>query len=316
MRFLITGAAGFIGSHLAGKLVESGAEVIGVDNLSNGSIHNLNLAGALKHPDFDFIEDDLRSVRCCHRVMEGVDYVLHHAALGSVPRSVEDPQTTNDNNVTGTLNLLEAARRHQVERFVYAASSSAYGNTNVLPKTETMPSAPLSPYAVSKLAGENYCAAYHHTYGMRTISLRYFNVYGPRQSPDSQYAAVIPSFIARLLAGKAPKIFGDGNQTRDFTYVGNVVAANLACCRPRPSEVWGKTFNIGCGHQITINRLALRLRGIVGADVEPQYVKARPGDVSHSVADIARAQRCLGYAPEVRLSEGLRLTVASFAGGA
>jgi nucleoside-diphosphate-sugar epimerase len=238
---------------------------------------------------------------------QGVDYVIHLAALPSVPRSIRTPIESNDVNVSGTLNVLIAARDAKVRRVVYSASSSAYGNTEVLPKVEDMPALPLSPYAVNKFAGELYCRVFHQVYGLETVSLRYFNVFGPRQDPMSQYSAVIPKFIGAALAGQPPTIFGDGEQSRDFTFVENVVEANLLACKAEGAS--GETINIACGERVTLNELARIIAGIVGADVKPVYQPTRTGDVRHSLADIRKAARLLGYQPRIGLEEGLRRTV-------
>jgi UDP-N-acetylglucosamine/UDP-N-acetylgalactosamine 4-epimerase len=306
-RYLVTGGAGFIGSHLVEALLARGEDVVVLDDFSTGRRENLA-------PFLDrvrLVEASIEDERACAEAVAGVDFLLHQAALGSVPRSVADPARTHDVNLTGTLNLLVAAGAAGVRRVVYAASSSAYGNTEELPKHEGMVPRPLSPYAVTKLAGEEYCRAFHASYGLATVSLRYFNVFGPRQDPTSQYAAVIPLFVTAAMAGRPPVIFGDGEQSRDFTYVENVVRANLQACEA-PASASGEVFNIGCGERITINRLWREIRSLVGADVEPAHEAARPGDVRHSLASLDRARRTLGYAPEVGLAEGLGRTVAWF----
>lgn len=309
MKYLVTGGAGFIGSNLVEALVERGDDVVVLDDLSTGSRSNLE-------PWLDrvtLIERSVADVEACRAACEGVDHVLHQAALGSVPRSVENPGRTHDVNATGTLTLLQAAREAGVSRFVYAASSSAYGNTAELPKHEGMVPRPLSPYAVSKLTGEHYCRAFTATYGLPTVALRYFNVFGPRQDPDSQYAAVIPLFVAAAAADEPPTIFGDGEQTRDFTFVDNVVAANLAAC-DAPEQAWGEVVNIGVGGRISINQLWREISRLVGTGVEPEYAPSRPGDVRDSMASLERAQRLIGYDPRVQLEEGLERTVRWFEG--
>ncbi|HIE53210.1 MAG TPA: SDR family oxidoreductase, partial [Armatimonadetes bacterium] len=304
--YLVTGGAGFIGSHLVEELVRRGEQVRVVDNLSTGRAENL----APWREDIEFLEGDLSDPAVAQRAVEGVDYVLHQAALPSVPRSVEDPRASHEANVTGTLNLLLAARDAGVKRVVYAGSSSAYGDTPTLPKHEAMPPAPLSPYAASKLAGEYYCRVFHKVYGLETVVLRYFNIFGPRQDPTSQYAAVIPKFITALLRGDLPTIYGDGEQSRDFTYVRNVVEANLLACTA-PAAV-GEVINVATGTRFTINELFARLRELCGCEVEPLYAPPRPGDVRHSQADIGKAERLLGYRPVVSFREGLKLTVDWF----
>ncbi len=303
-KVLVTGGAGFIGSHLTDALVARGDEVVVLDNLSTGK--PANLAGVRDR--IRFVEGSITDLAVVRECCAGVDTVFHQAALASVPRSVDDPIASNETNVSGTLNVLWAARECGVRRVVYAASSSAYGDTEVLPKREDMPANPLSPYAVNKYVGELYCAVFDRLYGLSTVGLRYFNVFGPRQDPQSQYAAVVPIFITRLLAGKAPVIHGDGEQSRDFTYIRNVVAANLlAAAAPRTG---GQTVNIACGDRISLNELYARLRALVGSDLAAVHGPARAGDVKHSQADIAAAGRLLGFRPEVGLEEGLRETVA------
>jgi len=302
-KYIVTGGAGFIGSNIVEELVSMGEDVVVIDNLSTGRKENIE-------PWLDrisFIEADIRDAEKVREAISGVDYVLHQAALASVPRSIENPALVNDVNITGTLTLLEEARKAGVKRFVYAASSSAYGDTEVLPKTEEMKPAPLSPYAVSKLTGEYYCSVYAHVYELPTISLRYFNVFGPRQDPNSQYAAVIPIFISSLLKGEKPTIFGDGEQSRDFTYVANVVKANLLAAKCE--EAAGQVLNVACGERYTLNELFKLLREMIGAGVDPIYSEPRPGDVKHSQADISRARSILNYKPSVSFREGLEKTV-------
>jgi len=302
--YLVTGGAGFIGSHIVEELVRRGERVRVLDNFSTG--RRENIAPFLEH--IELVEGDLRDLPTVRRAVEGVDYVLHQAALASVPRSVADPLASNAANVTGTLHLLVAARDAEVKRVVYAASSSAYGDSPTLPKQEDMPTAPKSPYAVSKLAGEHYCRAFTEVYGLETVSLRYFNVFGPRQDPASQYAAVVPLFITAMLRGESPTIYGDGLQSRDFTYVANVVHANLlATTAP---GVAGRVFNIACGQRYTLLDLIAILNEIMDAHVTPVHTDPRPGDVRHSLADVTAAQEALGYRAEVDFREGLRQTVA------
>lgn len=305
---LITGGAGFVGSHLVHALLKEGHTVIVVDNLSTGL--RSNLSGVWE--DVQFIEGDIRDRELMGRLLRGVDFIFHQAALPSVARSVIDPWETNDHNVNGTLNVLLAARDAGVRRVIYASSSSAYGNTAILPKVESMPAMPLSPYAISKYGGELYCQVFHRLYGLETVVLRYFNVFGPRQDPRSQYAAVIPNFITALLRGERPVVYGDGEQTRDFTYIENIVTANLSAAMVPVEAVAGQVFNIGCGERISLNDLIRELRVISGADIQPMYTDPRPGDVRDSQADISKARIALGYEPVVGLHEGLEETVAWF----
>lgn len=303
MRILVTGGAGFIGSHIVEKLVELGHEVLVLDDLSTGREENI----AHLRDSITFIKGSITDRTLLSRVMEGVQVVFHQAALGSVPRSVEDPATTHEVNITGTFNVLLTARDAGVQRVVYAASSSAYGDTPTLPKVETMLPNPLSPYAVSKLVGEYYCQVFTRVYGLETVSLRYFNVFGPRQNPHSQYAAVIPKFITAALKGEPLTVFGDGEQSRDFTYIDNVVQANLLAMES-PHAV-GKVYNVACGGRYTLNELIRQLGAILGRQLEVQYLPPRAGDVKHSEASIAEAQRDLGYIVLVPFVEGLRNTV-------
>lgn len=298
-RYLVTGAGGFVGSNLVQALLKAGDTPRGLDNFITGKRENVAALGA-----FDFIEGDVRDLETCRRACEGVDYVLHEAALGSVPRSVDDPILSNDCNVNGTLNMLVAARDAGVRRFVYAASSSAYGDTPTLPKVETMPPRPLSPYALTKFAGERYCQIFHKIYGLETVCLRYFNVFGARQDPDSVYAAVIPKFVSALLSGESPTIFGDGGQTRDFTYVADVVQANLKACAA-PPRACGNVFNVACGEQTSLNELFERISQLLGSTAEPVYKDSRVGDVRDSLADISKARDLLGYEPVFCVRTGL-----------
>jgi nucleoside-diphosphate-sugar epimerase len=304
-KYLITGIAGFIGSSLARALLAQGDEVRGIDNLSTGAIENISeVLGQI-----DFREADLLDSDAIRHACRDVDYVLHQAAIPSVPRSVLDPSASNRANVDGTLNLLIAARDARVKRVVYAASSSAYGDTPTLPKHEDMLPNPLSPYAVSKLAGEYYMAAFHKCYGLETVRLRYFNIFGPRQDPNSPYSGVLAKFISKMLKGERPVIFGDGRQTRDFTYVDNAVRANLLACEAAPVEVAGRVFNIASGKRVSLNetfRLLASLTGYVGS---AEYADSRAGDIQHSLADLSRAEKQLGYRPLVPFEEGLRRTV-------
>ena len=303
--YLITGGGGFIGSNLAQALAERGDRVRVLDTFVTGRRENL---GGVEDR-VEVIEGDLRRLADVEKAMEGVGVVLHQGALGSVPRSIADPVATHEANVTGTLHVLWAARAAGVRRVIYASSSSVYGDTPTLPKVEEMPPAPRSPYAVSKLAGEHYCRVFSAVYGMETIALRYFNVFGPRQDPASQYAAVIPKFIRALLRGERPEIFGDGGQSRDFTYVENVVAANLAAAGAAAGALDGSVCNVACGERFTLLDLVAALNDILGTRLEPVFRPPRPGDVRHSHAAIARAAALLGYRPAVRFAEGLRRTV-------
>lgn len=302
--YLVTGGAGFIGSHLVEALLEQGAAVRVLDNFSTG--HRANLA-PFQH-DIECIEGDLRDTETVQRAVKGVTYVLHQAALPSVPRSVQDPLTSHHCNITGTLNLLIACRDAGVQRVVYASSSSVYGDSQELPKHEAMVQKPKSPYAVSKLAAEQYCQAFYTVYGLETVALRYFNVFGPRQDPHSPYAAVIAKFITCMLQSEAPVIHGDGMQSRDFTYVANNVKANLLAAKA--PGVGGQVFNIACGQRYTLLELVEAINHIIGTNLQPRHMESRTGDVRHSEAAIQAAQHCLGYTPVATFYEGLERTVA------
>jgi UDP-glucose 4-epimerase len=303
-RYLVTGGAGFIGNHLTRALLERGGRVRVLDNFSTG--HRENLTDLLD--DVELVEGDLRSIDACRRAMAGVTHVLHQAALPSVPRSVEDPHTTHEVNATGTLHLLTAAREAGVAKFVYASSSSVYGPERKLPREETDRPNPISPYAVSKLAGEHYCRSFYHTYGLETVSLRYFNIFGPRQGWDSPYAGVLPRFVRALHREQDVVVYGDGEQTRDFTYVANAVQANL---RALAAEgVAGGVYNVGAGRQTSVNRLLELVTGIVGVTPRLARRPARQADVRDSLADLTATRRDLGYEPTVTLEDGLRTTVA------
>jgi nucleoside-diphosphate-sugar epimerase len=304
--YLVTGGAGFIGFHIAKALVERGENVRVVDNLSTGNIERL----ACIRSAMDFVEADLADPQVCDRVVDGVDFVLHQAAIPSVQRSIRDPMASNRANVTATLNLLESGRNRGVRRFVYAASSSAYGDTLVLPKREDMPANPMSPYALQKFVGERYAKLYFDLYKFETVSLRYFNVFGPSQDPYSEYSAVIPKFITKLLAGEKLTIFGDGEQSRDFTYVENIVEANLLALTADGAA--GKMMNLGCGARISLNQLIRQLEMIVGVSAQVEYLPARAGDVRDSLADIGLAERLLGYRPAISVGDGLARTVEWF----
>lgn len=305
-KYLVTGIAGFIGSNLARTLLARGEHVRGVDNFSTGKRENiLDIVDGL-----DFRECDLLDLEAMRAACQGVDYVLHQAAVASVPRSVADPVGANRANVDGTLNLLIAARDAKVKRVVFAASSSAYGDTPTLPKHEAMISTPISPYAVSKLAGELYMQSFWRVYGLETVCLRYFNIFGPHQDPSSQYSGVLARFITFMLSGRQPTIFGDGEQSRDFTYVDNAVAANLLACAAPASQVAGRVFNVATGHQATLNQTIALLRQITGYAGPVEHGPDRAGDIKHSFADISAAQKYLGYRPAVGFDEGLKRTVA------
>jgi len=301
-RFLVTGGAGFIGSNIVLRLVADGEDVRVLDNLATG--RRENLADAVGK--FEFVEADIADLDAIRPAFEGVQYVLHQAALPSVPRSVRDPAATTTANVTGTLNVLIAARDAGVERVVVASSSSVYGKEPRLPKQEDMRPQPISPYAASKLANEAYAAAFCEVYGLETVCLRYFNVFGPRQDPTSQYAAVIPLFIKAMLNGERPTIYGDGEQSRDFTFVANVVDANLLAAQAPAAP--GRVLNIACGSRTTVNDLVRTLNLILRTQIEPIYADPRPGDVKHSLADICAAREVLGYEPEVGFETGLAAT--------
>ena len=303
---LVTGGCGFVGSHLVEALVQKGARVRVFDNCSTGKIQNI----AHLKDQIELIDGDLRELDTVHQAVEGVDYIFHQGARPSVARSVADPILSNNVNINGTLNLLVAARDAGVKRVVYAASSSAYGNIPTLPRSETLSPQPASPYAITKYVGECYCRVFTQVFGLETVALRYFNIFGPRQDPTSQYSAVIPKFIHAYLHGSSPTIEGDGEQSRDFTYIANAVHANLLACHAE--GVAGEVFNIGCGKQTSINTLANLIGEMMEVDAKPVYTSSRPGDVQHSRADIQKAQRMLGYEPKVDLKTGLRHTIDWF----
>ena len=304
--YLVTGGAGFIGSNVVRQLLQEQHEVRVFDNFLTGKRENLTEI----MPDINLIEDDLRNFDAVKQACQGIDYILHIGALPSVPRSVADPLLSNDININGTLHVLEAARRQGVKRVVFSSSSSVYGDTPTLPKHEDMPFQPLSPYAAHKVSGELYCRVYYNMYQLETVRLRYFNVFGPRQDPASQYAAVVPKFIAALQQGKQPVIYGDGNQSRDFTFIKNVVAANLSAATA--PQAAGEAINIACGARITVNELAQRIGSLLGKEVHPQYEPLRTGDVKHSLADISKAQRLLQYVPMTDMDFGLQQTIEFF----
>jgi UDP-N-acetylglucosamine 4-epimerase len=302
-KYLVTGGAGFIGSHLAEELVKRGEVVRVLDNFLTGKKENIaHLLDKVK-----LIEGDIRDLEVCRHAVRGMDFVLHQAALTSVPRSVEDPLLANEINTRGTLNLLLASKETKVERFVFASSSSVYGDDPLFPKKEGKEGKPLSPYAVSKRVGEMYCQVFRQIFGVCTVILRYFNIFGPRQDPLSQYAAAIPVFITRMIRGERPTIFGDGEQSRDFTYVANVVQANILAVEAQ--GVSGEIFNIACGRKTTINSLAEKINKLLKKKITPLYTEPRPGDIRHSFADITKAKKMLKYEPKVSFEEGLRETI-------
>jgi UDP-N-acetylglucosamine/UDP-N-acetylgalactosamine 4-epimerase len=309
--FLITGGAGFIGSNLVEYLLKYKAKkVVVLDSLVTG--FKENISEFFTHNNFEFIEGDIRNLDTCKKACEGIDYVSHQAALGSVPRSVENPIATNDINVTGFLNMLVAARDANVKRFVYASSSSVYGDSKKLPKIEENIGNPLSPYAVTKLLNELYADVFGKTYNMPIIGLRYFNIFGPRQNPGGAYAAAIPLFMNAIIHNQSPYINGDGNQTRDFTFVENAVQANILALTTQNAEAIGQTFNIACAERITINDLFYILKKHNNSDVEPIYRSERAGDIRDSLANIDKAKKLLGYNPSFNVDEGLKITLDWF----
>ena len=302
-RYLVTGGAGFIGSNIVKELVSRGEKVTVIDDLSTGNIANIT-------PYLDqieFVEGSITNLDLLKKLLKDVDYVLHQAAIPSVARSVEDPIRSNEANVTGTLTLLTAVRDAKIKSFVYASSSSVYGNTEQLPKNEDMNPQPLSPYAVSKLTGEYYVRVFASLYNINAISLRYFNVFGPHQNPQSQYAAVIPKFITGMLRGERPVIYGDGEQSRDFTFIDNVVHANILAATKLQNGA-GRIMNIACGARYTLNTLVEYLNEILNTELSPEHTESAPGDVKHSQADISRAREYVGYTPQVSLKDGLEKT--------
>jgi len=309
--FVVTGGAGFIGSHLVERLLRDhpDARVRVLDNFSTGRAENLPFAAAAGER-LEIVRGDIRDLPAVERAVAGATTIFHQAAMRSVPRSVDDPLGANDHNVNGTLNVLEAARRAQVKRVVYASSSSVYGDRPDLPKREDQPPAPVSPYAVSKAAGEQYAAAWTRLYGVETVGLRYFNVFGPRQDPKSQYAAVIARFIQWGLRGQPLEVHGDGSQSRDFTYIDNVVEANLLAAQA--PEAAGEVFNVGCGDRVSLLEIIARLEAILGRKLERRHTPSRAGDVPHTLADVSKAKRLLGYSPLVDFDEGFRRTVEYF----
>jgi nucleoside-diphosphate-sugar epimerase len=310
--FLVTGGAGFIGSNIVKALLYRGDSVRVLDNFSTGKQENLNFAGM--SPDLlnnlETVQGDIADIDICHGATEGIQYVLHQAAIPSVPRSIALPIESNRANVDGTLNLLVAARDAGVNRLVFASSSAVYGNSPGFPRKETIIPAPLSPYAAQKLTAEHYLRIFFELYGLETVSLRYFNVFGPNQDPNSEYSAVIPRFIKAFVTGTSPTVYGDGEQSRDFTYVDNVVYGNLLAAEAK--EAPGKVMNLACGGQLTLNQLLVLLRQITGSDAEAAYADPRPGDVLHSWADVTLSEQVLSYEIQVPLEEGLRKTVDYF----
>lgn len=308
MKYLVTGGAGFIGSNIVKELLRQGQEVRVLDNFATGKRENI--LPLLKNSKLTLIEGDLRSFHIARAAVKGVDYILHQGALPSVPRSINDPITSNDVNVLGTLNILEAAKEFGVKRIVCASSSSIYGNSETLPKVETMPVNPMSPYALTKYAQERYCQIFHQLYGLETVSLRYFNVFGPNQDPTSQYSAVIPKFIRLIQQEREPIIYGDGLQSRDFTFVENNVWANIQACTAEKAA--GEVINIACGERYTLLDLVRMINEIMGKNVEPRFEPERPGDVKHSLAGIEKARQLLGYEVRVDFRAGLQQTIEFF----
>jgi UDP-glucose 4-epimerase len=307
-KVLVTGGAGFIGSNLTESLLKKKHFVRVLDDFSTGKKENLKFNRS--YPSLEVVKGDIRDPRTCKKAIKGVEYIFHQAALPSVQRSVEDPETSNAVNVGGTLNILLAAKEEGVKRVIYASSSSIYGDTPTLPKDEEMPSDPLSPYALQKYIGEKYCRLFYQLYDLDTVSLRYFNIFGPKQDPNSVYSAVIPRFIDALLQGRPPIIFGDGEQSRDFTFIENVVQANLLAMSAK--HLHGEAMNIACGKRISLNQLMIVLKEILGSKLSPVYQESRKGDVRHSLADIRMAKQILNYEPEVGIEDGLKKTMEYF----
>ena len=310
MHLLVTGGGGFIGSHLVERLVRDGHRVRVIDNFTTG--HRRNLSTVID--DVDLVEGDLQSYERAHAAVRGCEIVFHEAAMPSVPRSVQDPLTSNAANVIGTLNVLLAARDSGVRRVVFASSSSVYGSVPDLPKREDQPTAPISPYAATKVTGELYASVWSRLMGVETVGLRYFNVFGPRQDPKSEYAAVIPRFILWGQTGKPLQVHGDGTQSRDFTYIDNVVSANLLAARAEGSRASGKSYNVGCGSRTSLLEIIGKLEAMLGRPFERKHSPTRAGDVPHTLADVSAAKRDLGYEPVVEFDEGLRRTVEFFTG--
>lgn len=312
-KYLVTGGAGFIGSHIVEELLKRGEQIRVLDNFSTGKRENLRFLDLPNHAvdrSLELIEGDIRDLEVCSKACDGVDYILHQAALRSVPKSVDDPCATNEVNVNGTLNVLLAAKEKSVKRVIYASSSSVYGDSDHLPQSEDQNPSPISPYAVSKLTGEYYCSVFSKIYGLETISLRYFNVFGPKQDPESKYAAIIPKFIQAALKGEPLEIHGDGLQTRDFTYIGNVVKANLLAVKVPNAN--GEVINIACGKSYSVLDTGKGISGILGKKLKLYNTEPRRGDILHTIADISLAKRHLGYEVEFSFMEGLTKTVAYF----
>jgi len=301
--YLVTGGAGFIGSNIAERLLKAGSRVRIIDNFMTGKRENIEPFLS----DIELIEGDIRNMKDVKKAVAGVDYILHQAAMRSVPKSVDNPALTNEINVEGTLNVLVAAKEAKVKRLVYASSSSVYGECEVFPEREDFVPRPISPYAVSKLAGEHYAYTFSKTYGLETASLRYFNVFGPRQNPESKYSTVIPAFVTRMMAGKAPTVEGSGTQTRDFTYVDNVVQANLVAAKADGAS--GEVFNIACGNSFSVLDIVKELNKFLGSDIKPDFAPPRRGDVQKTIADISKMKRILGIKPKVEFAQGLKKTL-------
>lgn len=305
--FLVTGGAGFIGSNLCEAVLKKGCRVRCLDNLSTGRLRNIDVL--INHPDFTFIHGDIRDYETCKKACEGVDYVLHQAALGSVPRSISEPLLYEEVNIKGTLNMMEAARVNKVRKFIYASSSAVYGDDPSLPKMEGKEGNPISPYAITKLANEKYGFLYHMLYGLDTYGLRYFNVFGKRQDPEGAYAAVIPKFVSLLLKDETPVIYGDGMQSRDFTYIENVIEANIKACKAK-DDAAGQVYNIACGGRKYLIDVYKLLCKMLNKDIEPIFGPERAGDIRHSYADISKAKEALGYAPEWSFERGMEEAIA------
>ncbi len=300
---LVTGGAGFIGSHIATKLVELGHRVRVFDDLSSGKTSNIAHLG----DRVELVQADMRDAQACLDACDGIEFVFHEAALPSVPKSIDEPLASHDVNINGTFNFLMAARQQKVRRFIYAGSSSAYGDSEFSPKHEGLPTCPLSPYAVQKLTGEHYASAFYHSWGLQTLTIRYFNVFGPRQDPHSAYAAAIPAFVSSILKGEAPTVFGDGEQTRDFTHIDNVVHGNMLAMNA--AKTCGEVVNVACGDKITINQVIDEINRMLGTRVQPNHVAIRTGDILHSSADISLAKQLLGYTPLLSFGAGLERTI-------
>lgn len=300
-KFLVTGAAGFIGANLVEALLNKGYQVRGLDNYSQGKRENVE--GFIEHPNYTFIEGDIRDFESCLKACKDIDYVLHQAALGSVPRSMEEPLIYEDNNIKGTVNMMEAARLAGIKRFVYASSSSVYGNSPILPKVEGDEGDPFSPYAATKVVNEQYGKLYTQIYGLECVGLRYFNVFGRRQDPDSQYAAVIPKFIKALKAGEQVEIYGDGEQSRDFTYIDNVIEVNFKACLA-PKETTGQAYNVAYGERFTVNEMYQLMCQQLNVNRKPRYLEPRTGDIKHSLADVKKTENSLGYKPDWDFEKG------------